>query len=288
MKKFITGSAAVILAFFLSTIVTFAQLETPQASPLATTTQRVGLTSISVEYSRPSAKGRKIFGGILPYGKAWRTGANATTKITFKDDVTVQGNKVPAGEYALYTIPNENEWTIVLNKNLTLGGNTEGYKTTEDVARFAVKPIRLTNRTETYTINFSDLTPATANVELLWENTSVKFKVVTEVESKVMKQIQEQVINGQNVSPDMYAAAASYYYENNKDNNLALQWIKKANEKDPKFWNMHTQAKIQARAKDFKGATASAQKSIELAKAAKNDDYVRMNEQAIAEWAKAK
>ncbi|RDC61439.1 DUF2911 domain-containing protein [Adhaeribacter pallidiroseus] len=288
MKNLITGCVSVMLACLLSTSAAFAQLETPQASPLGTVSQRVGLTTISVEYSRPSAKGRKIFGGILPFGKAWRTGANGTTKITFKDDVTVQGNKVPAGEYALYTIPNEAEWTIVLNKNLTLGGNTNEYKTTEDVTRFTVKPIRLTNRTETFTINFSDLTPATANVEILWENTSVKFKVVTEVESKVMKQIQEQVINGQNVSADMYAAAASYYYENNKDNKLALEWIKKANEKDPKFWNMHTQAKIQARAKDFKGATAAAQKSIELAKAAKNDDYVRMNEQVMAEWAKAK
>ncbi|CAA9209998.1 MAG: hypothetical protein AVDCRST_MAG95-56 [uncultured Adhaeribacter sp.] len=288
MKKLITGSLTFGLAYLLSAGIAFAQLETPQPSPQGSVTQRVGLTTIAVDYSRPSVKGRKIFGGILPFGKAWRTGANGTTKISFKDDVTVQGNKVPAGEYALYTIPNETEWTIVLNKNVTFGGNTQNYKTEEDVTRFTVKPIRLTNRTETFTINFSDLTPATANVELLWENTSVKFKVVTEVESRVMKQIQEQVISGQNVSPDMYAAAASYYYENNKDNKLALDWITKANAKDPKFWNLHTQAKIQARAKDYKGATAAAQKSIELAKTAKNDDYVRMNEQVMAEWAKAK
>jgi hypothetical protein len=288
MKKLITGSVSVVLAYLLSTGMAFAQLETPQPSPQGSVTQRVGLTTISVDYSRPSAKGRTIFGGILPYDKAWRTGANAATKITFKDDVTVQGTKVPAGEYALYTVPTESEWTVVLNKNLTYGGNTQNYKTEEDVARFKVKPTKLTEKVETFTIDFSDLTPATANVDLRWENTSIKFKVVTEVESKVMKQIQDQVVNGQNVNADMYAAAASYYYENNKDNKLALDWIKKANAKDPKFWNLHTQAKIQARAKDYKGATASAQKSIELAKAAKNDDYVRMNEQAISEWAKAK
>ncbi len=288
MKKLITGCVTFGLAYLLSAGIAFAQLETPQPSPTGSVTQRVGLTLITVEYSRPSLKGRQVFGGILPYGKAWRTGANGATKITFRDDVTVQGNKVPAGDYALYTIPGENEWTVVLNKNLTYGGNMDNYKTEEDAARFKVKPTKLTEKVETFTIDFSDLTPATANVDIRWENTSAKFKVVTEVESKVMKQIQEQVINGQNVNPDMYAAAASYYYENNKDNKLALDWIKKANAKDPKFWNLHTQAKIQARAKDYKGATAAAQKSIELAKTAKNDDYVRMNEQAIAEWAKAK
>lgn len=288
MKKFITGSVAVVLAYLLSSGSALAQLETPQPSPLGTVTQKVGLTTISVEYSRPSMKGRKIFGETLPYDKAWRTGANATTKISFKDDVTVQGTKVPAGDYALYTIPGATEWIVVLNKNLKLGGNTQQYKNEEDVVRIKVKPLKLANKVETFTINFSDLTPATANVELLWENTAVKFKITTEVESKVMKQIQDQVVSGQNVNPDMYAAAASYYYENNKDNKMALEWIKKANEKDPKFWNLHTQAKIQARAKDFKGATAAAQKSIELAKAAKNDDYVRMNEKAIAEWAAAK
>lgn len=288
MRKLVTGSVAAVLAYLLSTGIACAQLEVPQPSPQGTVTQRVGLTTVTVNYSRPSVKGRKVFGGILPYDKAWRTGANATTKITFKDDVTVQGTKVPAGEYALYTIPSANQWTVVLNKNLTFGGNTHQYKTEEDVARFTVKPGKLTEKVETFTINFADITPATTNVELQWENTSVKFKVVTEVEGKVMKQIQDQVINGQNVAPDLYAAAASYYYENNKDNKLALEWIKKANAKDPKFWNLHTQAKIQARAKDYKGAAATAQKSIELAKAAKNDDYVRLNEQAMAEWQKAK
>lgn len=287
MKKLITGMAT-MLAYFFTTGLAWAQLDMPQPSPQSTVTQRVGVTTLSVEYSRPSVKGRKIFGGTLPYGKAWRTGANATTKLTFKDDVTVQNAKVPAGVYALYTIPGETEWTVVLNKNLTFGGNTQNYKTEEDVARFTVKPTPLGNKVETFTINFTDLTPATANVELQWENTSVKFKVTTEVESKVMQQIQDKVVNGQNVTPELYAAAASYYFENNKDNKLALEWIKKANAKDPKFWNLHTQAKIQARAKDYKGATAAAQQSIDLAKAAKNDDYVRLNEQVIAEWAKAK
>lgn len=200
----------------------------------------------------------------------------------------MEGTKVPKGEYALYTIPAATEWTVILNKNTKLGGNTQDYKTEEDVARFKVKPTQTVTKTETLTINFADLTPATANLEILWENTSVKFKIVTEVESKVMAQIQQQVVNGQNVSPDLYAAAAVYYFENNKDPKLALDWIKKANEKEPKFWNLHTQAKIQAKNKDLKGAIVSAEKSIALAKEAKNQDYVRMNENAIAEWKKGK
>ena len=265
-----------------------AQLNTPAASPQAMVMQRVGLTDITVKYSRPSAKGRKVFGEVRPYGEAWRTGANGSTVIEFKDPVTLQGTKVPAGEYAIYTIPGETEWTVVFNKNTKLGGNTQDYKNEDDVARFKVKPIKTPTKTETLTINFADLTPATANLEILWENTLVKVKITTDVESKVMAQIQEQVINGKNVSPDLYAAAAAYYLDANKDAKQALDWIKLANAKDPKFWNVHTQAKLEAKNKDYKSAIASAEKSIALAKEAKNNDYVRLNEKVISEWKAAK
>ncbi|KAA5548264.1 DUF2911 domain-containing protein [Adhaeribacter rhizoryzae] len=275
----------IALAIFCSQQV-MAQLTIPAASSPATVTQRVGLTDITVKYSRPSLKGRKMFGETLPYGQPWRAGANNSTVIEFKDPVTLQGTPVPAGEYAIYTIPGETEWTVIFNKNTKLGGNTKDYKKEEDVARFKVKPLKTPTKTETLTINFADVTPSTANLEILWENTSVKVKIIAEVESKVMAQIQEQVINGKDVKPDLYAAAAVYYLDTNKDPKLALEWIKKANEKDPKFWNMHTQAKLHAKNKDYKGAIASAEKSIALAKEAKNDDYVRMNEKAIAEWKK--
>jgi hypothetical protein len=281
------------LAVLLGLATTFgtpvmAQLSMPAASPPATVTQRVGLTDITVKYSRPSTKGRKIFGETLPYGQAWRAGANNSTVIEFKDPVTLQGTKVPAGEYAIYTIPGENEWTVVFNKDTKLGGNTQNYKNDQDVARFKVKPVKTPTKTETFTINFADLTPATANLELLWENTSVKVKITTEVDSKVMTQIQEQVINGKDVKPDLYAAAAAYYLDANKDPKQALEWIKLANAKEPKFWNVHTQAKLEAKNKDYKSAVATAEKSIALAKEAKNTDYVRINEKAIAEWKAAK
>lgn len=288
MKNLKTGFVIAFAALTLSSTSAVAQLAMPAPSPLGTVTQRVGLTDMTVTYSRPSVKGRKIFGEVVGYGKGWRTGANNATVISFKDEVTIEGIKVPAGEYALYTIPNENEWTVVLNKNTKAGGNVSDYKETEDVARFKVKPTKTDDRTETFTINFADLTPSTANVELLWDKTSVKFKVASEVESKVMAQIQEKVINGKDVAPGMYASAAVYYFENNKDNKQALEWIKKANEKDPKFWNLHTQAKIEAKNKDYKNAIKTAEKSKEMAKAAKNDDYVRMNDEKIAEWKKAK
>lgn len=283
-----TSFLVAFAALLLSSTQVSAQLAMPAPSPLGTVTQRVGLTEMTVKYSRPSVKGRKIFGEVVGYGKGWRTGANQATVISFKDEVNVEGTKVPAGEYALYTIPTENEWTIILNKNTKAGGNIGDYKDAEDVARFKVKPAKTEDRTETFTINFADLTPSTANVELLWEKTSVKFKVTTEVESKVMAQIQEQVINGKDVAPDMYAAAAVYYNDTNKDPKQALEWIKKANEKDPKFWNLHTQAKLEAKNKDYKNAIKSAEKSKELAKTAKNDDYVRMNDEKITEWKKLK
>jgi hypothetical protein len=289
MKKLKTGLVVAFAAMLLAGTQANAQIATPQPSPAGSVTQRVGLTDITVKYSRPSAKGRKIFGEVVGYGKSWRTGANSSTILSFNDNVTIEGAKVPAGEYALYTIPTENEWTVVLNKNTKLGGNTGDYKEAEDVARFKVKAAKTTEKTETFTINFADLTPATANIELLWENTSVKFKVMADVDSKVMAQIQEKVINGgANVTPADYAAAAVYYSDNNKDPKMALDWIKKANEKDPKFWNLHNQAKIEAKNKDYKNAVKSAEKSKELAKEAKNDDYVRMNDEKISEWKKMK
>lgn len=288
MKNFKKGIVLAFAACVLGAANVQAQINMPAPSPISTVTQRVGLTDITVKYSRPSMKGRKAYGEVVSFGKGWRTGANNATLINFPDEVTVEGIKVPAGEYALYTIPTENEWTVVLNKNTKLGGSTGDYKEAEDVARFKVKPTKTEDKTETFTINFSDLTPATANMELLWDKTSVKFKLATEVESKVMAQIQEKVINGKDATPATYASAAVYYLENNKDPKLALDWIKKANEKDPKFWNLHTQAKIEAKNKDYKAAIKSAERSISLAKEAKNDDYVKMNEKAIAEWKKMK
>ncbi|QJX47693.1 DUF2911 domain-containing protein [Hymenobacter taeanensis] len=269
-----------------------AQISTPAASPKSTVMQRVGLTDITITYSRPGVKGRPVFGdsttkAIVPFGQRWRTGANNTTSIKFSDDVMVEGKKVPAGEYGLYTIPGKTSWVMVLNKSTKQGADVKGFKDADDVARFTVKPYALANKVETFTIGFSDITPATANVEILWDKTGAKFKVMSDVDSKVMAQIDEKVIKNSSASANDMAAAAVYYYDNNKDLKQALTWIQKANEKDPKFWNVHTEAKIRMKMKDYKGAVTAAEQSKKLATEAKNTDYVKLNEGIIADAKKA-
>ena len=260
-----------------------AQINTPAPSPTSTITQRVGLTDITITYSRPGVKGRSVFGTLLPYGQRWRTGANATTKIKFSDDVTVEGKKVAAGEYGIYSVPGQDAWTIVLSKDVKRGADVAGFQDTDDVAKFTVKPYRLAEKRETFTMNFADLTPATANVELEWESTGVKFKVTTDVDTKVMAQINEKVINSAAPAPGDLAAAAVYYIDNNRDDKQALAWLKKANSTDPKFWNLLTEAKLELKMKNKKAAIATAEQSKKLAMEAKNDDYVKMNDELIAE-----
>jgi hypothetical protein len=243
--------------------------------------QRVGLTDVTITYSRPSTRGRAIFGALVPFGKRWRTGANSTTSIKFSDDVTVEGKKVPAGEYGIYTIPNKTEWLVVLNKSTKQGADVDHFMDDQDVARFSVKPYKLAGKVETFTINFADLTPATANVDMQWELTGAKFKIASDVEPKVMAQIDEKVVKNASPNANDLAAAALYYYDNNKDLGQALTWIQKANATEPKFWNVHTEAKIKLKQKDYKGAQASAEQSRALALEAKNADYVKLNEQLI-------
>jgi tetratricopeptide (TPR) repeat protein len=277
---------ALLAASLFFTPGAYAQITMPQPSPSATVTQKVGLADVTLSYSRPSARGRKIFGDLLPYGQLWRTGANAATKLTFSDEVTVNGTKVPAGEYSLFTIPGKDEWTVMLNKNAKASAND--YKEAEDVARFKVKSAKTAAPYETFTIDFSDLTPNAASMNIKWENTKVALKLETDVDSKVMAQIKELVIDSPNAKPQDLYAASIYYMENNKDLNQALTWMNKATEKDPQFWQLHQKARLQAKLKDYKNAEATARKSIELAKTAKNDDYVRLNEKLLAELPKAK
>ena len=287
MKNFAThlGAAMVLTTTLLAAPAAQAQIVTPQPSPKSTVMQRVGLTDVTITYSRPSVKGRAVFGTVVPYGKRWRTGANATTSIKFSDDVTIEGKKVPAGEYGLYTIPNAAEWTVVLNKSLKQGADVDGFKDDQDVARFTIKPYKLAAKVETFTISFAELTPATASVDMLWDLTGAKFKITADVDSKVMAQIDEKVIKSASPTANDLAGAAVYYYDNNKELKQALTWIQKANATDPKFWNVNTEAKIRLKMKDYKGAVAAAEQSKKLALAATpaNTEYVKMDDELIAE-----
>ena len=270
-----------------------AQISTPQPSPKASVQQRVGLTDVTVTYSRPSLRARMGFGdatskAVVSFGQRWRTGANGSTLIKFSDDVTVEGQKVAAGEYAIYTVPGKTEWQVMLSKNTKLGANVEGYKDDENVASFKVKPYKLPAKVETFTIDFTDLTPATANVDMQWDQTGAKFKVLTDVETKVMAQINQKVVQNASPSSGDLAASAVYYLDNDKDLKQALAWMEQANAKDPKFWNVLTEAKIRMKMKDYKGAITAAEQSKKLATDAKNMEYVKMNDDLIAQAKKAK
>ena len=284
LLKFSTSLATAVT--LLAAPAAQAQIITPQASPKSTVMQRVGLTDITIVYSRPGVKARNIFGTVVPFGKRWRTGANATTSIKFSDDVTIEGKKVPAGEYGLYTIPNKTEWLVVLNKNTKLGADVDGFKDDQDVARFTIKPTKLSSKVETFTINFTDVTPATANVAMEWEMTGAKFKVTADVESKVMAQIDEKITKAATPAAGDLASAAVYYFDNNKDLKQALAWMEKANAAEPtKFWNLNTEAKIRLKMKDYAGAmkVAEASKKAALAATPPNGEYVKMNEDLMAE-----
>jgi hypothetical protein len=202
--KTLTGAIAIV-ALTSSTLC--AQLKVPAPSPLQTIKQTFALSDITIEYSRPSAKGRVIFGDVVSFGSVWRTGANSTTKITFGEDVKVEGNDVKAGTYGLYSVPNKDSWEIMLYKDLTLGGNVADYKKENEVVRFTVKPTALTEKVETFAINVADITANSANVELVWEKTRVAFKVVADIDSKIMKTIETTIVKDNRP----YYPAASYY-----------------------------------------------------------------------------
>ncbi|MES2762125.1 MAG: DUF2911 domain-containing protein [Bacteroidota bacterium] len=277
-NSFKTLTVATALA--LSTVSLNAQLKVPAPSPLQTVKQAFALSDITIEYSRPSAKGRAIYGDVVPFGKVWRTGANGATKITFGEDVKVEGNAVAAGTYALYTTPNKDSWEVMLYKDLTLGGNVADYKKENELVRFVVKPKALNDKVETFTIDVADVTSSSAIVELNWEKTRVSFAVVADIDTKIMKNIESNVVNDSRP----YFQAASYYYDNNKDLKQASEWVDKAMASNPKaFWMVLLKAKIQAKQGDKKGAVASAEKVITLATEAKNDDYVVMAKKLIAE-----
>lgn len=258
-----------------------AQIQTPSASPAATVTTVVGLTDVKITYSRPRMKGRKIFGEgdafLVPYGRLWRTGANSGSRVSFSDDVKVEGIPVPKGEYLVFTWPGATEWTVSLYKNLGLGGNTADYKEADEAARFKVKSEKLTERVETFTMNIGDIADnsTSAKIQIAWENTSIKFTVTVDFDSKVMKSIEAST----QVSPNTYGAAATYYFENGKDLKKALEWITLACNANPDaYWNFLTKAKIQKALGDKPGALASSGMSKAAAERAKNADYVKLND----------
>lgn len=266
-------------------LVAQAQVLAPAASPAGSVSSVVGLTDVKIDYSRPKMKGRKIFGAestvLVPYGKIWRTGANAGTKITFSDDVKVEGVAVPKGTYLILSWPGATEWTIALNSEVNLGGATDRYDASKDVAKFKVKPAKLTEKVEVLTFNIADISDdsKTAKIELAWENTSVKFTVTADFDAKVMASIAKST----KVDPNNYFAAATYYLDNNKDLKQAMEWMNKAVDgmDNPPYWVLYQKARLQKAVGDKTGAIATANASLDAAKKGNNVDYQRMNEELI-------
>ena len=281
MKKSILLSFVLLVQTAL-----LAQIQVPPASPTFEVKGTIGLTEVHLVYSRPSARGRVVAGDLIPYGEVWRTGANASTKISFSTDVVIEGHKVPAGQYALYTIFNEQEATVILSKNIELWGSI-GYSADDDQLRFNVPVKHPTSSYETLTMSFSDFTMNSANFNIKWDHTKVMFSIVSQVDELVMSQIKQQVIDNAPTNPGVYFQAAGYYFDTQKNDRMALDWVDKAiaGNEQKQYWVVHLKAKIQARLGEKSAAKATAESSIELAKAAGNPDYIRLNEKLIASLA---
>ncbi|WP_299781632.1 DUF2911 domain-containing protein [uncultured Formosa sp.] len=278
MKQIMLGLMALIATFSLQ-----AQVSTPQPSPLSKIEQTVGLTNVVIEYSRPSLRGRELYGSLLPYGELWRTGANENTKITFSDDVIIDGKPLKAGTYAVYTKPDKVAWDVIFYTDT----DNWGLPKTWDESKVALEtktevypnPVSL----ETFTIYFSDLTNNSAILRFSWGERYASFKINVPTDEIVTKDI-ERAMNGTTASD--YYASAVYYFESGKDINQAKIWIDKciSMTENPAFYQLRKQSLIYAKAGDKKGAIVAAKKSLEAAKVAGNTDYIKMNTASLKEW----
>lgn len=258
------------------------RINSPAASPGSTLQQKVGFTDIEVVYSRPSLRERKIFGAFLPYGEVWRTGANSATKVTFSTAVKIAGNELPAGSYALFSIPGAAEWTIIFNK-ATGDWGAYSYKAENDVLRVKAKPVALAQPVETFTIDLNDIRTDSATLNLIWEKTRVPVKIEVDVVKNVIAQIDAAMASGKTLSPAAYFTAAMFYYDQGLDLKKARTWVEAATKGDkPLFYMLHGKAKILAKLGDKAGAIAAAKQSIAAAEGAAKAEYTRLNESLIA------
>ncbi len=267
------------ITIFSLSLQSYSQI-TPQVSSSQTIIQGFGLGTITLSYSRPNIKGRKMFGYVEPYDKVWRTGANSATVIKFSNDVSIQGNKVPAGEYGLFSIPGEKQWTIILSKKPEQWG-AYTYSEADDFLRFVVKPAKLQQPVETFTLQFANVYPTSGELHLLWENTSLVMHLTCDIDAAVMARIDSAM----QTDKKPYYDAVIYYWTNNKDMTKALEWAKEI-DKVPgmppmvaKLWL----ARVQLKKGDKSAAIATAKDGIKVATDAKSEEYIRLNKEVVAE-----
>lgn len=280
MKKIV-----LTVAVFVLSISMHAQVKTPAPSPSSKIEQKVGLTDLTIEYSRPGVKERTIFGDLVPYGEVWRTGANARTKITFSTDFFVEGKALKAGTYSILTIPNAKSWEVVFYNDGKNSGTPKELNPEHIAAKTTVEVHPIPFNVETFTIDVNSIKSDSATLEFLWEKTYVAVSFQVPTDNIVLTNIND-VMNGSPTSNDYYAAAV-YYLEEGKDIKQAKTWIDKAvtmaGDK-VKFWQLRKQSLIYAKAGDKTEAIAIAKKSLAAAKEAGNDGYVKMNTESLKEW----
>ena len=280
MKKIIF-----VLAMIIANYVTEAQVKTPQPSPKSTVMQVVGLTNVEIVYSRPSAKGRDVFNNLVPFGKLWRTGANENTTISFSDDVIIDGKTLAKGKYALYTTPRADNWEIIFYTATDNWGNPENWDETKVALKTTVKSEHIDRLVESFTIGINNLDNNFAHLEISWEKTIVALKFEVPTAKMAMASI-DKVLAGPSAGD--YFSSAQYLFQSNGDLTKALTYVNKALEmsKDKPFWYNRLKSLIQAKQGDKNGAIETAKISLASAEAAKNQDYVKMNKESIAEWSK--
>ena len=280
MKKIIF-----VLAMIIANYVTEAQVKTPQPSPKSTIMQVVGLTNVEIVYSRPSAKGRDVFNNLVPFGKLWRTGANENTTISFSDDVIIDGKTLAKGKYALYSTPRADNWEIIFYTATDNWGNPENWDETKVALKTTVKSEHIDRLVESFTIGINNLDNNFAHLEISWEKTIVALKFEVPTAKMAMASI-DKVLAGPSAGD--YFSSAQYLFQSNGDLTKALTYVNKALDmnKDKPFWYNRLKSLIQAKQGDKNGAIETAKISLASAEAAKNQDYVKMNKESIAEWSK--
>ncbi|UCD60542.1 MAG: DUF2911 domain-containing protein [Flavobacteriaceae bacterium] len=273
---------ALLICVVMGSVSLNGQITTPAPSPAAKISQTVGLTDVTVEYSRPSMRGRTIFGDLVPYDKLWRTGANKNSIITFSDDVTIAGQKVKSGSYAVYTKPGLTSWEVIFYADPNNWGTPQNWDDSKVAAKANIEVYTMPLDVESFTMSIDALHNNGATLGILWANVYIGVPFEVPTAEKAVKSI-ESVMNGP--SANEYFAAASYYFQEGKDLAKAKEWIDKAvSMNDKAFWMMRSQSLIYAKMGDTKGAIAAAKKSMAVAEAAGNADYVKMNKDSLKEW----
>ena len=278
MKKFVL----ILFGGLISNFAT-AQIEVPQPSPSAKIEQEVGLTNVAVKYSRPGKRDRTIFGGLVPYGEKWRTGANNNTTISFDTNVTIDGQELEEGTYAIYTVPRENEWDVIFYKDNNNWGLPQEWDEEKVALKATAKVQEMPMSMETFTILIDELQSNSATLNFIWENTLATLDFNVPTDERAMVSI-ERVMNGPSAGD--YFSAATYFHDEKKDLNKAYEWIQKAVDLagDDAFWVIRRKALIEADLGKKQEAIATARKSLAAAEKAGNKDYVKLNQDSLKEW----